>query len=180
MLLKSFYEKNGHCSVPRKGYKISVWVHTQRDNYNHGTLSEWKKNKLDLLNFSIKKIENTWINNYNDLKEFYSIHGHSNVSKNHKLWNWCNEQRKNKKYKRLKSQDKIEKLNSINFVWSIYRSSWDEKYLEMQEYSLDHGSCKVPKRHKLNNWVLRQKRDFKEGKINEERINKLSFIGFTF
>ena len=49
--LKGFKEANGHCRVPRSHPGLGVWVNTQRNKYNNGTLSQDRIDKLKHIGF---------------------------------------------------------------------------------------------------------------------------------
>ncbi|MDD6309771.1 MAG: helicase associated domain-containing protein, partial [Chlamydia suis] len=70
------------------------------------------------------------------------------------------------------------------FVWDIFEEGWKENFLELQRFREEHGHCKVPQRYpqnpRLASWVSRRRRDFKEGKLAEDKIARLEEIGFVW
>ena len=68
----------------------------------------------------------TWEERYKKLCEYHSVHNNCKVSKQHDkgLYNWINNQKKqyrflgrNQKSTFLNREDRIEKLNKLNFQW---------------------------------------------------------------
>lgn len=115
-----------------------------------------------------------------------------------RLFYWCQHQRVNFKYYELNgesrtgtlmSQERFNKLNSINFSWNLRDYYWEEKYRELQVYYEHHKDCLVPAAYASNpslaKWVERQRSQYwlmKENKphvMNPERLimlEKLDFI----
>ncbi|KAL7503992.1 hypothetical protein ACHAXN_001704 [Cyclotella atomus] len=78
------------------------------------------------------------------------------------------------------SQNRIDKLNSIGFDWSVLSyKSWDENYGLLLEYKRVNGYCKVPRNHAvLGPWVMHQRSD--RTTMSQNRIEKLDSIGFIW
>jgi Helicase associated domain len=114
-----------------------------------------------------------------------------------KLRIWCNRQRV--LYKAYMGQQnetnymnekRIKALNSINFVWSVLESQWDEKYEELKQYIKAHGTTLVPARcvsnYSLGRWVDNQRRQYtlrnqnKRSSLTDERIRLLNEINFVW
>lgn len=58
---------------------------------------------------------------------------------------------------------------------------WETRYKELQTYKKEHGSCRVPAhRDKLGRWVERQRTNYRMGKLDAEKIEKLDRIGFEW
>jgi type I site-specific restriction endonuclease len=177
--LKSFYEINGHCRVPRQGHILSNWVKRQRVNYKNDRLSEDKKKLLEEINFNTTTLYLNWISKFNSLKSFYEKNGTIEGISNKELRMWCSEQRKYYKSGTLE-KEKIFLLESLNFIWCYYDASWEKNFSLLEIYKAEHGTTKVNKNHKLANWYFRQIRNFRDGNISEKRLLKLKSIGFEF
>ena len=102
-------------------------------------------------------------------------------------------------YHVMMSNERIEKLNSIDFVWNLFEHSWNTKYKELKSYAAKHGHCLVPwqckENFQLSLWVSKQRRNYQVRKqeeskgakpndyevvLSDERIRKLEAIGFVF
>jgi hypothetical protein len=58
-------------------------------------------------------------------------------------------------------------------------SLWNERFNELQEYKHQHGNCRVPRKYSntLHHWVDQQRKYFREGKIHQDRLQRLNEIG---
>ena len=81
------------------------------------------------------------------------------------------------------SQDRIDKLEEIGFVWRLVRS-WDDNFERLQQYHAQHGNCDVPLDYeedpKLGRWVKTQRSFSKRKELSQERMDKLRSLGFTW
>mmetsp|Transcript_19641 Transcript_19641/g.34502 ORF Transcript_19641/g.34502 Transcript_19641/m.34502 type:complete len:469 (+) Transcript_19641:111-1517(+) len=102
---------------------------------------------------------------------------------------------KHSSYHRMLTDEKIEQLNSIDFVWNLYDHSWNAQYEECKLYVAEHGNTLVPSEYpkniQLGQWVLKQRRNYKiaqkggkkdisETTLSADRIQKLNDIGFVW
>ena len=61
------------------------------------------------------------------------------------------------------------------------RPTWDERLEELKQYKARHGDCNVPWNHgSLGKWVKRQRNVRKNGKLSDDRIQKLDELGFDW
>ncbi|KAL3822745.1 hypothetical protein ACHAXA_001010 [Cyclostephanos tholiformis] len=159
-----------------------------------------------------------WDRMFNDLKSYVAVNGDTLVPRiypdNQQLGSWVDNQRQayrmgleakalgekkldhsdgNKYYARDAASERVEKLNSIGFVWNLYDHFWNMRYEELKEYVAEHGDSIVPwnyaKNQSLGLWVVKQRRNFKvrqlrvdsgEAILSKERIDKLNAIGFIW
>ena len=121
--LKRYFQQYGDCNVPQK-YKenpsLGSWVNTQRQHYKKGELLKEKVNLLNQLNFVWDLFEARWCERYQQLKDYYDEHQHSNVPQRYKdnpsLGRWVGTQRIAYKEHKM-SQERIDLLNQLNFDW---------------------------------------------------------------
>lgn len=88
------------------------------------------------------------------------------------------------------SDERVQALGEIGFIWDSHRAIWDERLHELIEYKQATGHCNIPSRYAANRqlavWVKRQRRQHKfytEGKpssMTPERIHRLESIGFEW
>ena len=58
---------------------------------------------------------------------------------------------------------------------------WETRYNELVRYKTDHGDCNIPvKQGQLGTWVDKQRQQYKKGKLSQDRIYRLSGIGFDW
>lgn len=81
------------------------------------------------------------------------------------------------------SQDRIDKLEEISFVWRLVRS-WDDNFERLQQYHEKNGNCDVPVDYeedpKLGRWVKTQKAYSKKKELTQERLDKLLSVSFNW
>lgn len=124
-----------------------------------------------------------WNERYMLLIDFKKEFGHCNVPdkticKGCELGRWVTRQRVRKP---KLSPDRILRLNSIGFVWNIYKYVWAKRFAELKEYKCKYGHCNVSKGDEgyltLANWLVKQRQHIKKGKLSESQINDLNQIG---
>lgn len=147
-----------------------------------------------------------WDQMFHHLVAYKELHGDTKVPKRYQevkqLGTWVDTQRV--QYKKLQqrigngevnakssrlTEDRIEKLNGIGFVWSI-RDDWRTHFNSLVQYKNAKGDCNVPARYpankKLGIWTMSQRQQYKKyqaGKassLTDERIRLLEEIGFTW
>lgn len=168
--LIDYKEKNGNCYVgPKDNPKLAGWCRRQRIQYfryitpNHKRNSSLTKERIHALNsigFVWKPKTWMWNFRFNQLKEFKKKHGHTKVSTSKSdLGNWVHIQRKEFRNRQLNkhsylTDERMEALNSIGFIWKVQTSSWQSKFDELVAFKRLHGHCLVPikARSPLGNW----------------------------
>ena len=86
--------------------------------------------------------------------------------------------------------DRLEKLESVGFIWDPQAIVWETRLQELAEYAKEYGDCNVPcrfaKNPQLGMWVKRQRRQYKlykSGKfsrMSEDRFRILNDMGFVW
>jgi len=106
----------------------------------------------------------------------------------------------------LLTKERINRLNSIGFVWSQFDHAWNIRFEELKEYKVEHGDTLVPVEWPQNvplaQWVLKHRRSYKllqkaapradlnenmksqtkenESILSVDRIEKLNEIDFVW
>ena len=79
------------------------------------------------------------------------------------------------------AQDRIDRLDSIGFKWSTREEQWKARFKELLAYRSDHGDCNFPtSQGKLGHWVSKQRKTYLAGSLAQDRIDRLSGIGFKW
>ncbi|WP_080126619.1 DEAD/DEAH box helicase [Chlamydia suis] len=188
--LQRFREEHGHCNVPHKypqNPSLGVWVSHQRADFKEGKLAEDKIARLEEIGFVWRVFEEAWEENFLELQRFREEHGHCKVPhrypQNPSLGVWVCVQRRCFKEGKL-AEDKVARLEELGFVWDVFEEEWEENFLELKRFREERGHCKVPAGYSQNpqlaSWVRRQRADFKEGKLAEDKIERLEEIGFVW
>jgi hypothetical protein len=67
---------------------------------------------------------------------------------------------------------------------AVVSYSWEERYQQLQHYQKGYGHCRLPTSYNevpgLGWWVHRQRSDYKENKLNPEKISKLEELKFQW
>ncbi len=171
--------------------QLARWVSTQRVYYNKGKLSKDRIDKLNSINFVWDVFDESWIENYNKLTLF--LHKNkgsyprmcSDNPEEKQLAQWVSMQRVYYNKGKL-SEKKIDKLNSIGFVWDAREASWIENFNKLTSFLHDNKgrypsqSSDNPEEKQLARWVSTQRTDYKSGKLKEypKRIEALESIDF--
>ncbi len=82
------------------------------------------------------------------------------------------------------TEDRIARLECIDFVWNVYDFRWNARFEELEQFALINGHFKVPNKSPLYRWSRRQQLEYVKylegGKSNltDSRREKLIEIGF--
>ena len=189
----------GNCNVPAvwpENPRLAAWMHTQRTCRRLNSLTQDRLERLDQIGFSWTPAEEAWESKFAALVEYRRVHGDCLVptlSKGHaRLSNWVRGMRTYRKQGKL-SQERIRRLTQLGFVWDgaleakmeeFSEGVWESKYAALVEYRRAHGHCRVPGRSKdhasLGRWVLRMRSYRRQGKLSQERIRRLTQLGFVW
>jgi hypothetical protein len=125
------------------------------------------------------------------LKAYKKEHGDCRVPDRFKtkdgygLGPWVSNRRRDYKKGAL-SQDRIEALEALGFIWDPIEEDYQEGLSRLSAYKKEHGDCRVPKTFKtkdgygLGLWVSNRRRDYKKGALSQERIDALDALGFIW
>lgn len=181
--LKRFYEKNNHTNISaryKKNKSLGTWVVRQRVIKN--SLSEDQIEALDSINFVWNPRESSWDKNFNKLKEFKNNHGHTNVPVNYEedliFGRWVQKQRR---IKNSLSENKLELLNSLGFIWDGNEYVWYNNFETLNSFILEHKRMPNYKENlKLYNWMNQQKIKYNNLRLDEQKYKLLQNIGVVF
>eukprot|EP00434_Breviolum_minutum_P036134 symbB.v1.2.032006.t1/scaffold3782.1/size50425/3 len=101
------------------------------------------------------------------------------------LGRWIQQQRSERRRGTL-SQEKIDQLDRIGFVWDVRTQLWVQGFEELREYKAKHGDVLVPYAYKtvggykLGIWVKAQRVAKGLGKLSPVRIEQLEGLGFVW
>jgi hypothetical protein len=186
--LVKYKEKHGNCVVPKDYHdkKFWFWVGTQR------RLKFPIKERIDLLN----KIEYGWGNDdiwnikFEMLKKFKEKFGHCNVpvgysSEGIGLYSWLQHQRissKGQQNSNAFTDERKKLLEELGVYWSRIDYKWQIMFEVFCEYKQKTGKNSVSRIENLTlaHWIARQRKYYRQGKINEERKEKLLSVEFDF
>eukprot|EP00956_Cyclotella_meneghiniana_P020856 scaffold37339_cov46-Cyclotella_meneghiniana.AAC.1 len=108
------------------------------------------------------------------LREFYEEHGHSRVPTHgtHKsLGKWCANLRREQL-----TDEQVEILNSLNFVWSQRDLVW---YQRLEEYKI-YNTLPPENKQDVKKWAYHQREQKDKGLLSRGRLKDLNDAGFRW
>lgn len=197
---KQYYKENGNLEVPARyiteeGYALGSWLNNQkaiRKGTIVGKLTEDQIQKLDSIGMIWDSLDYFWEQNFKLAKEYYLTYGNLDIPTNYKstdgkhLGNWILRQRQLYKSNSL-TDEQIKKLDSIGMDWmNRVDRVWENGFIEAKNYSEEYGNLSVPKNYRSNTdfplgiWIQRQRSLYKNNKISENRIKRLTDVGMNW
>ena len=131
------------------------------------------------------KRDEKWNARFKELLDYISEHGDCNVPLSQdKLGKWVYTQRTSYAAGSL-SRDRNDRLDSIGFKWDLVNKylivPWETRFNELVRYKAKHGDCNVPTESgKLGTWVSKQRQQYKNDKLSQDRIDRLNSISFDW
>ena len=189
-LLEDYFNKYNSSDVESRyitddGYKLGLWVRNQRV-YKQ---SEERIGKLNKLNFIWDKDRKnySWEEYYKELEIFFKKYKHCDVKKGYtqnklSLGNWVQNVRSGKRI--TCTNEQINLLNKINFIWDINEYEWNKSYEAIKKHlTLNKNIDKYTKTESglpIGTWAGTQRLFFKKAILSKDRVDKLKAIGFDF
>lgn len=126
-----------------------------------------------------------WESMYQLLIEYKKEFGDTNIAKRNQyhgaaLGLWCNRQRANFK-EGILSPIRANKLLDIGFVFEPFEAEWNRRYEQYKRYIKENDTTYISKNtnfegEHLGIWIRTQRVKYKEGKMSQERIDKLLLL----
>lgn len=197
---KQYYKENGNLEVPARyiteeGYALGSWLNNQkaiRKGTIVGKLTENQIQKLDDIGMIWDSFDYFWEQNFRLAKEYYLAHGNLDIQTNYRtkagkhLGSWILRQRQLYQSNSL-TDEQINKLDSIGMDWmDRVDRIWENGFIEAKNYSEEYGNLSVPKNYRSNTdfplgiWIQRQRILYKNNKISEDRIKRLTDVGMNW
>ena len=139
------------------------------------------KDTLNLFKEIEDSLRTSWDYMYEQLVAYYKINGHIIVKEyeDKKLFSWISRCRQSYKLNKLE-QDKIDKLNKLNFSWDRFEAKWEEKYQELKEYKDKFGdinNISEKEYSSLSGWLKEQRIAKNNGRLDKAKEEKLNSLG---
>ena len=128
---------------------------------------------------------------YELLLAFKEEHGHCDVPqlypKAKYLGRWVNRQRDMHAKGQIKPE-RFSALEALGFTWKLqtrgfqrHDDEWLDKFTKLKAFRRQHGHVKIPRIHKeLGEWCHRQRRSYRDNKIDPHRKVLLEAFGFDW
>ena len=145
-----------------------------------------EKLKNSLFNQVIETLKDSWEIHYKEVEEYFKKNGNSNIPARYKAINgfgigtWCVAQRVNFN-KGLLSDSEIKKLKNLNFDFDPYQTLFEVDFQELLKFKEVHGHVDVPTMDNyLGRRVNKYRTCYRKGTLSQEKIDRLTNIGFQF
>lgn len=193
--LETYIETFGDAKVPidylsPDGFRLGAWVVAQRNKKTFGKLSEEKVQKLESVGIIWNIHDAEWENTFAALVKYQEQFGTLEVEKDYvtdegiNLRSWMANQRS--KFRSGKLQKwKIEKLDAIDFEWTVLENGWETAFACAKTFYERNGNLIVPQSYRsdaginLHAWIVSQRKSIKAGRLPESKIKRLYSIGFV-
>lgn len=174
-------------NLSRQSSACKMGCQTENILYKKGQLAKERVNQLNKIDFLWSIRDHTWQENYKELVRYWKSHGDAKVPQSYQenpmLGKWVAHQRDAYRHNQL-TQNQIDLLSQINFIWNKIESEWQERYQDLIQYRAVKGNTLVPSRYeqnlRLGKWVSKQRTRFQQGKLSEDRIELLNEIDFAW
>ncbi len=189
--LCEYTRRKNHTIIPigyigEDGFPLGKWVNVKRTCYRTGKLSVDHQRKLEQLpGWRWSQINAYWQKNFALLLKYVKKHGDSHVPATYvtkngfKLESWVFSQRQAYRQGKL-SMEKQKTLEQLpGWLWEPLESTWGEGIKLLRQYVKSEGSALVPSGYitkdgyGLGNWVSKQRRGYRRGKLSVDRQSAL-------
>ena len=196
-LMIKYKEQHGTANAPSnyktpEGFNLGSWQYAQRKTFRNGTLEQDRIEKLEDIGFVWGEREESFNKGFEETLRYKEQHGTATATQYYEtpegfnLGSWQYAQRKTFRNGKLE-QARIKKLEDIGFVWrESLEESFNKGFEETLRYKKQHDNANAPRSYKtpdgfnLRTWQTRQRRYFRTGKLEQDRIKKLEDIGFVW
>lgn len=194
MEAKNYSEEYGNLSVPKNyrsntDFPLGIWIQRQRSLYKNNKISGDRIKRLTDVGMNWNP--DNWEARFNLVKQYYEEHGNINISQKEVIqgvWlgKWIVSQKKAMEEGKL-THEQIEMLKTLPMEEVGRKDNrWWSMYEEAKKYYLKFGNLNIPMDYhtsngkKLSDWIIRQRRNYKLGKMSSEHKEKLDEIGFIW
>lgn len=138
-----------------------------------------------------EKNNELWLEKYECAKQYYVENGNLLIPGTYKtndgvkLGMWISRQRRDYINNKL-SNDRIELLEAIGMIWSVYDAQWFDYYKLAVKYYNENGNLLISRLYttsngiKLGSWLGAQRRQYKDGKLSKDKTELLEKIGMIW
>jgi superfamily II DNA or RNA helicase len=192
-----YKEEFGDANAPKiyktyEGYNLGTWQNEQKKNYKNGTLAPERVGRLEKVGFKwAQSIEDAFEKGFQETLRYKEQSGDANAPASYTtpdrytLGSWQSWQRQHYKSGKLDTE-RIKRLEDIGFNWNLLEGAFEKGFQETLRYKEQTGDANAPTLYKtpdgynLGSWQSRQRRNYKDGKLDTERITRLEKIGFKW
>ncbi|BBY41780.1 DEAD/DEAH box helicase [Mycolicibacterium celeriflavum] len=171
-----------------KGFKLGIWVTTQRRAYTTGKLERERQERLSQLPGWMWDVKDEqWEDGFAHLVEFGERTGTARMPVKYidesgfALGAWTNSQRQLGNRGDL-DPARVKRLEALpGWSWHMKNDAWDEKFSLLMEYASEHGNVNVPSAYvfrgvALGSWAAVQRSAAAAGRLDPARYRRLDAL----
>jgi superfamily II DNA or RNA helicase len=163
------------------GSPEATWLEGQHLAHHRGKLPAGKITLLEQAGIAVRRPD-PWSAGYQALLAFKAQHGHLNVPDRYKtsggfaLSDWQRDQRVRRKAGRL-TGEQAGLLDEAGFCWDPLAEAWNARYQQAAAWKNEHGHLDLPRKHPLKEWLSRQQKTHRQGRLPQDRARLLLDLG---
>lgn len=202
---KRYYEQHGNLAISgdhyftEEGYPLGRWLQTQRRvraGTTGGILTEDQIARLDSIGMIWGSWHDfAWERALKEAKMYYERHGDLKVPKSYvsesgfRLGSWIKslrDYRRSGLERNYLRGTRIQQLDKLGMIWDVSDYQWRRNYCAALEYHRIHGNLHIPVDYvspdgvALGKWRSNLRREYKAGRLAEERIRALEALGMVW
>lgn len=175
--------------ITESGFKLGFWISHLR--FDKEKLSAERIARLDAIGMVWDTEQFKFDEGLRHAKQYNAENGNLNVKAKYicedgfGLGTWLNLKRRQYVNGTL-SDENIAALNAIGMLWDPTKDAWMHMYEEAKKYYNEHGDLDVPRGYKtsdgkmLDPWLVKQKREYQDGKISKDHYELLGNVGMIW
>ncbi|MDT0307285.1 Helicase associated domain protein [Streptomyces sp. DSM 44917] len=199
---EAFRAEHGHLDVPAdllvdtgsgEAVSLRAWLKKQRDKHHTGRLAEERHQALTKLGMVWNPHDEQWERGFQAARAYRKTHGHLLIPHDYTtgdppfpLGVWLHTQRQ----AAGRNPQRRQRLEALGMVWNTLAYRWERNFQAAREFYATHGHLRIPDHHaiqaedgetvRLGAWIHTQRTAFRKGKLDLEKINKLTGIGMRW
>ena len=199
--LLGYISRNGNALVPQSyvdedGFKLGIWVFTQRRDATRGLVDAVRARRLsELAGWSWDPLSDLWETGFRQLVKYVDAKGHANVphayqqEDGYKLGHWVAAQRQLHAKGKIQAQREKRLADLPGWLWELPTATdqWEVSFRRLKLYVESNGSALVPSTYKepdgykLGQWVVAQRHKRAKGKlIGDQELRLANLNGWTW
>ncbi|MBF0427698.1 MAG: helicase associated domain-containing protein [Magnetococcales bacterium] len=189
-LFLKFKGQRGHGKIPShfpEDEILGKWAEKQRKEYQQKKLLAARQERLDAEGFVWDLAAAAWDEMLEILRKHRLQYGHGKVPKewpiNPILAIWAEDQRRLRE-KGVLAQERVDKLDAVDFVWDLKKARWEEGWLAFLNFVEQSGHGKIPDPYPdlplLDQWAREMRRSYRLKQLPPQTQTRLEEAGFVW